>query len=82
MCIEGCVELWQLALGCLCGLQAGLALLNPVSPLVSSWEALINLPGIPGTQCGTEQALGPALLAQLGTLTSLRARAKGSTPLL
>lgn len=23
MCIEGCVELWQLALGCVCGLQGG-----------------------------------------------------------
>lgn len=41
MCVGECVELWQVALGCVCGLQAGLALLNDsFSPVASSWQCL------------------------------------------
>lgn len=73
MCIEGCVELWWLSLGCVCvlcrqGWPLGLPLAVP-----SPGKLGMNLPSIPGTHWVT---------AQLGTLTSLHARAKGSTPLL
>lgn len=70
---EGCAELWWLALGCVCALQAGSALLN-ISPLASCWQcphlgkwewicpALLALAGSQSRQHTLQGALHPAQL--------------------